>query len=56
MIEIELETPYLEDYDAIMAQVVCENETGYLLSLKTHRKNIQDYKTVFFGFPTEDMV
>lgn len=30
MVELELETPYPEDYDAIVAQVDRENETGYL--------------------------
>lgn len=55
LVELELETPYPEDYDAIVAQVDRENETGYLPPLKTQIENIQDYDTVFLGFPTWDM-
>ncbi|MCG2587292.1 flavodoxin family protein [Rhodohalobacter sulfatireducens] len=55
MVELELETPYPEDYDAIVAQVARENETGYLPPLKTEIENIQDYETIFIGFPTWGM-
>lgn len=55
MVALELETPYPEDYKAIVAQVHRENETGYLPALKTRIENIQDYDTVFLGFPTWDM-
>ena len=55
MVELELENPYPEDYDAIVAQVDRENETGYLPPLKTTIENFQKYDTVFLGFPTWDM-
>ncbi|MCX2740115.1 flavodoxin [Pontibacter anaerobius] len=55
LVELELETPYPEDYDAIVAQVDNENETGYLPPLNTKIENIQKYDTVFLGFPTWDM-
>lgn len=55
MVALELETPYPEDYKAIVAQVDRENETRYLPPLKTSIENIQGYDTVFLGFPTWDM-
>lgn len=55
LVELELETPYPEDYDAIVAQVDRENEMGYLPPLKTRIDDIQGYETVFLGFPTWDM-
>lgn len=55
LIELEIETPYPEDYDAIVAQVDEENETGYLPALKTTINDIEQYNTVFVGFPTWDM-
>jgi flavodoxin len=55
MVELELETPYPEDYDAIVAQVARENEMGTLPPLKTEIENIGDYNTVFVGFPTWGM-
>ncbi|WP_286807271.1 MULTISPECIES: flavodoxin [unclassified Marinimicrobium] len=54
-VALELETPYPEDYDTIVAQVDEENETGYLPPLKTEIENIDGYDTVFVGFPTWDM-
>jgi len=54
-VELELKTPYPKDYDAIVAQVDRENERGYLAALKTQIENIQNYETVFIGFPTWDM-
>jgi multimeric flavodoxin WrbA len=55
VVELELKTPYPEDYDAIVSQVDEENETGYLPPLKTDIKNIQKYDIIFIGFPTWDM-
>ena len=55
MVELELETPYPDDYDALVAQVDSENERGYLPPLKTEIPNIQEYDTLFIGFPTWDM-
>ena len=34
LVALELETPYPEDYDAIVKQVAEENETGFLPPLK----------------------
>lgn len=55
MVEVESEEPYPENYDAIVAQVAEENESGYTPPLKTKVENIQAYDAVFFGFPTWDM-
>lgn len=55
MIELLLQTPYPENYRAIVVQVDRENETGYLPPLKTEIENFRDYDIVFLGFPTWDM-
>ena len=39
LVALELEKPYPENYQAIVAQVVKENETGYLPPLKTPVSN-----------------
>jgi flavodoxin len=52
---LELEKPYPENYQAIVQQVVKENETGYLPPLKTKIDSIQKYDVVFVGFPTWGM-
>lgn len=52
---LELEKPYPENYQAIVQQVVQENETGYLPALKTKFDSIQKYDVVFVGFPTWGM-
>ncbi|HJY05983.1 MAG TPA: flavodoxin, partial [Bryobacteraceae bacterium] len=52
---IELQTPYPADYDAIVAQVARENDTGYLPPLKTEIQNIRTYDILFVGFPTWGM-
>ena len=39
MVELELETPYPENYKTTVEQVVRENETGYLPPLKTKIEN-----------------
>lgn len=54
MVELVLETPYPEDYDEIVEQVDQENEIGYLPPLKT-QVEIDQYDTIFLGFPTWDM-
>ncbi|WP_439489807.1 flavodoxin family protein [Algoriphagus sp.] len=54
LVSLELETPYPENYAAIVAQVAQENETGYLPPLKT-TIDLSKYKTVFVGFPTWGM-
>lgn len=55
LVEIEPQNPYPENYAAIVAQVDKENESGYLPALKTKIENIEDYETVFVGFPTWGM-
>jgi flavodoxin len=55
LVELKLETPYPEDYDEIVAQVDRENEEGYLPPIETEIENIDEYGTVFVGFPTWDM-
>jgi flavodoxin len=54
LVSLELETPYPEDYAAIVAQVAQENETGILPPLKT-KINLTQYEVVFLGFPTWGM-
>lgn len=55
MVPVELETPYPDDYRAVVQQVDRENETGFLPPLKTKIEDIGKYQTVFVGFPTWDM-
>jgi flavodoxin len=55
LVSLELERPYPENYQAHVAQVVRENDTDYLPPLKTSIENIENYETVFLGFPTWDM-
>lgn len=52
---LELETPYPDNYEVTVQQVVKENETGYLPPLKTKIDSIQNYDVVFVGFPTWGM-
>jgi flavodoxin len=54
LVELELETPYPENYRATVAQVAKENETGFLPPLKT-KVDVTQYETVFVGFPTWGM-
>ena len=55
LVALELEKPYPENYMATVEQVVRENETGYLPPLKTKIDSIENYETVFVGFPTWGM-
>ena len=55
LVAIELTKPYPENYQAIVQQVVKENETGYLPPLKTTIDSIEKYDVVFVGFPTWGM-
>lgn len=55
LVELELENPYPENYKQIVEQVAKENETNFLPKLKTKIGNIQDYDTIFIGFPTWGM-
>lgn len=55
LVALELEMPYPENYQQIVAQVAKENETGYLPPLKTKIADIDQYDVVFIGFPTWGM-
>ncbi len=55
MVELELVTPYPEDYRKTVAQVARENETGFRPPLKTKIENTDPYEVVFVGFPTWGM-
>jgi len=55
LVALELVTPYPADYHTMVAQVVKENETGYLPPLKTSIDSMGKYDIVFVGFPTWDM-
>ncbi len=55
IVALELERPYPADYDATVQQVARENETGYLPPLKTKIDRIEQYDSVFLGFPTWGM-
>lgn len=55
LVPLELEKPYPENYQAIVQQVVEENESGYLPPLKTKIDSIGKYDVVFLGFPTWGM-
>src|SRR5690554_6143923 len=54
LVSLEIQTPYPEDYAAIVAQVAKENETGFLPPLKT-KVDTSNYEIVFVGFPTRGM-
>jgi flavodoxin len=49
--EIETVEPYPDDYDALVAQNVEEQRSGFLPPLRTHIDNIGDYDIVFVGSP-----
>lgn len=55
LIELELVTPYPEDYREIVARVAKENESGFLPPLKTKIIDLDQYDVVFVGFPTWGM-
>lgn len=55
LVAIELEKPYPDNYQATVAQVASENQSGYLPPLKTKIDSIGQYDVVFVGFPTWGM-
>ena len=55
LVPLELINPYPENYQAIVAQVARENETGFLPPLKTKIDSIERYDLIFLGFPTWGM-
>ena len=48
MTAIELQDPYPENYQKIVAQVAEENEAGFLPPLQTKINNLDHYDTVFY--------
>ncbi|HEX8328216.1 MAG TPA: flavodoxin [Hymenobacter sp.] len=55
LVALELQSPYPANYQAIVQQVVDENEKGYLPPLRTRIANMEQYEVVFVGFPTWGM-
>lgn len=55
LVELELVTPYPENYRATVEQVAQENETGFLPALRTKITDLDQYDVVFLGFPTWGM-
>ena len=55
LVALELENPYPANYQATVAQVTSENESGYLPPIKTKIEGIEKYDVVFVGFPTWGM-
>lgn len=55
LVALELANPYPKDYRATVDQVANENASGFLPPLKTKIDNIEQYNTVFVGFPTWGM-
>ncbi len=55
LVALELANPYPENYQAIVAQVARENETGFLPPLRTKIDSISKYDVIFLGFPTWGM-
>jgi len=53
--ELEIDTPYPEDYQEQVDKVASENEKDYLPPLKTKIEKIDQYDTVFLGAPTWGM-
>ncbi|WP_175574456.1 flavodoxin family protein [Algoriphagus marinus] len=54
LVELELVNPYPGNYQAIVAQVARENDSGFLPPLKT-KVDISKYDLIFLGFPTWGM-
>ena len=52
LVALELKQPYPEDYQSIVQQVGKEISSGYLPPLQTQISNMEQYDTVFIGFPT----
>jgi len=55
LLSLELEKPYPENYKSIVDQVAQENDTGYIPELKSKIDTIDNYDTIFIGFPTWGM-
>jgi len=55
LMQIETKHPYPKDYKATVDQVAKENESGFQPELKTTVSNLDEYSTVYIGFPTWGM-
>lgn len=55
LVALELQQPYPQNYQQIVAQVAKENEQGILPALSTKIDHIEKYDVVFVGFPTWGM-
>ncbi|WP_184547019.1 flavodoxin [Mucilaginibacter sp. FT3.2] len=55
LVALELQNSYPANYQAIVAQVAKEDESGFLPPLKTEIDSIEKYDVVFIGFPTWGM-
>ncbi|QES88412.1 flavodoxin [Rhizosphaericola mali] len=55
LVALELQNPYPENYQKIVAQVQQENENNTLPTLKTEIDSIEKYDVIFLGFPTWGM-
>ncbi|MGR3809726.1 flavodoxin [Jiulongibacter sp. NS-SX5] len=52
---LKLKDPYPDEYQTIVAQVADENASGFLPPLANSISNIDEYTTMFIGFPTWGM-
>lgn len=55
LVALELQNPYPENYQKTVDQVAEENRTDFLPRLKTKIEKIDQYDTIFIGFPTWGM-
>lgn len=55
LMELELEKPYPENYQAMVKKVAEENAGDFLPPLKTKLLDFEKYDVVFLGFPTWGM-
>ena len=51
LVEIELVTPYSEDYNTCLDQAKHDQERAARPELKTHITDMERYNTVFLGYP-----
>ena len=55
LLALELQTPYPENYKAIVSQVDAENEEGFMPALAATPGDLEQYEIIYLGFPTWDM-
>lgn len=55
LVGLALENPYPKNYQQTVDQVAEENRTNLLPKLKTKIDHIDQYNTIFIGFPTWGM-